>query len=145
MLAGMSQAAPPASAPPTSPPLAATMLLAYSAPMVAVNFSLVLFMSYVNKYAIDVLLVPAAAMGLIFGLGRLWDAVTAWTEFPDVFELQQPKTKAIERRIADTFKPYLEARDWVSINRGVEVGFTDDGFEIVGAADRDRSADRRGS
>jgi GPH family glycoside/pentoside/hexuronide:cation symporter len=51
-------------------------LLAYSAPMVAVNFSLVLFMSYVNKYAIDVLLVPATAMGLIFGLGRLWDAVT---------------------------------------------------------------------
>jgi GPH family glycoside/pentoside/hexuronide:cation symporter len=51
-------------------------LVAYSAPMIAVNFSLVLFMSYVNKYAIDVLLVPATAMGFIFGLGRLWDAVT---------------------------------------------------------------------
>ncbi len=51
-------------------------LLAYAAPMIAINFSLVLFMSYVNKYAIDVLLVPATAMGLIFGVGRLWDAVT---------------------------------------------------------------------
>ncbi len=71
---------------------------------------------------------------------RLWHAVTAWTEFPDLFELQQPKTKAIERRIAEAFQPYLEARDWVSINRGVEVGFSDDGFEVVGAADRDRSA-----
>ncbi len=76
MIARMSQAAPPVSFPSASPPIAASMLLAYSAPMIAVNFSLVLFMSYVNKYAIDVLLVPAAAMGLIFGLGRLWDAVT---------------------------------------------------------------------
>lgn len=56
--------------------LTLTILLAYAAPMLAINFSLVLFMSYVNKYAIDVLLVPATAMGLIFGLGRLWDAVT---------------------------------------------------------------------
>ncbi len=68
----------------------------------------------------------------------LWHAVTAWTEFPDLYELQQPKTKAIERRIAEAFRPYLEARDWVSINRGVEVGFSADGFEVVGAADRDR-------
>ncbi len=56
--------------------LTTATLLAYSAPMVAINFSLVLFMSYVNNYAIDVLLVPATAMGLIFGAGRLWDAVT---------------------------------------------------------------------
>lgn len=58
------------------PSLSFSTLLAYSAPMVAINFSLVLFMSYVNKYAIDVLLVPATAMGLIFGFGRIWDAVT---------------------------------------------------------------------
>ncbi|MEO6652984.1 MAG: DsbA family protein, partial [Ilumatobacteraceae bacterium] len=76
---------------------------------------------------------------------RLWAAVTAWTEFPDVFELQQPKTKAIEQRIATTFKPYLEARDWVSINRGVEVGFSDQGFSVVGPADRDRSIVAGGS
>lgn len=66
----------PATAGVTRAKLSVTTLIAYSAPMVAVNFSLVLFMSYVNKYAIDVLLVPATAMGLIFGLGRLWDAVT---------------------------------------------------------------------
>ena len=51
-------------------------LLAYSLPMVAVNYSLVLFLTYITNYAIDVLLVPAAAMGMIFGLGRIWDAVT---------------------------------------------------------------------
>jgi 2-hydroxychromene-2-carboxylate isomerase len=76
---------------------------------------------------------------------RLWQAVTALIEFPDVFEVQQPKTKAIERRITETFRPYLQARDWVSINRGVEVGFNDDGFEVVGAADRDRSTDAAGA
>ena len=57
-------------------PLSLFTLLAYSSPMVAVNFSLVLFMSYVNNYAVDVLLVPPVAMGAIFGAGRLWDAVT---------------------------------------------------------------------
>lgn len=67
---------PNAAAPPAARGLTLPMLIAYAAPMVAVNFSLVLFMSYVNNYAIDVLLVPAAAMGVIFGLGRLWDAVT---------------------------------------------------------------------
>ncbi len=51
-------------------------LLAYASPMLAVNFSLVLFMAFVNKYAIDVLLVPPLAMGILFGVGRLWDAVT---------------------------------------------------------------------
>ena len=69
---------------------------------------------------------------------RLWDAVTAWVEFPHLYELQQPKQKHDERAIAATFKPYIEARDWVSINRGVEVSFTADGFEAVGRADRDR-------
>lgn len=65
---------------------------------------------------------------------RLWHAVTAWTEFPDLYELQKPKTKDDERRIVETFRPYVEARDWVSINRGVEIGFTDDGFAAVGPA-----------
>ena len=49
---------------------------------------------------------------------RLWDAVIAWLEFPHMYELQRPKTPDDERQIADTFRPYLEARDWVSINRG---------------------------
>ncbi|MDZ7673516.1 MAG: DsbA family protein [Acidimicrobiales bacterium] len=49
---------------------------------------------------------------------RLWDAVTAWLEFPHLYELQRPKTREDGRFIAETFKPYLEARDWVSIDRG---------------------------
>ena len=28
-----------------------------------------------------------------------------------------------ERLIAETFRPYLEARDWVSINRGEVIDF----------------------
>ncbi len=73
---------------------------------------------------------------------RLWDAVTAWVEFPDLFELQQPKTREMEQRITRVFEPYLNARDWVSINRGEEIAFTEDGFQRVGPADRDRSEDR---
>ena len=54
---------------------------------------------------------------------RLWDAVTAWTEFPQLYELQRPKGNADAAAIAETFRPYLEARDWVSINRGKIVEF----------------------
>lgn len=54
---------------------------------------------------------------------RLWNGVTTWLEFPHLYEMQRPKQEADERAIYNTFKPYLEARDWVSINRGKEVGF----------------------
>ena len=54
---------------------------------------------------------------------RLWDAVVAWTEFPHLYELQRPKTPDDERLITQTFLPYLEARDWVSINRGEVISF----------------------
>ncbi len=73
---------------------------------------------------------------------RLWEAVSAWVEFPDLYELQQPKTREIEQRITKVFEPYLNARDWVSINRGEEIAFTEDGFQRVGPAGRDRSEDR---
>jgi hypothetical protein len=49
---------------------------------------------------------------------RLWEAVSLWAEFPHLYELQHPKTSPDEQAIATTFRPYLEARDWVSINRG---------------------------
>ena len=39
-------------------------------------------------------------------------------EFPDLYEMQKLKSVQDQGRIADTFRPYLEARDWVSINRG---------------------------
>ena len=54
---------------------------------------------------------------------RLWDATTAWLEFPHLYELQRPKTRHDGEIIADRFRPYLEARDWVSINRGKVVSF----------------------
>ncbi|OBB47385.1 DsbA family protein [Mycobacterium sp. 852002-51961_SCH5331710] len=54
---------------------------------------------------------------------RLWDAVVTWTEFPHLYELQRPKTSDDEKLIIDTFRPYLEARDWVSINRGEVITF----------------------
>ncbi len=54
---------------------------------------------------------------------RLWDAVVAWTEFPHLYELQRPKTPGDERLIVETFRPYVQARDWVSINRGEVVDF----------------------
>jgi len=49
---------------------------------------------------------------------RLWDATTAWLEFPYLFELQRPKNAMYGAVIADRLRPYLDARDWVSINRG---------------------------
>lgn len=49
---------------------------------------------------------------------RLWSAVAAWAEFPHLYEIQRPKTPADGQLIAATFRPYLEARDWVSIDRG---------------------------
>ncbi|TDL03173.1 hypothetical protein EUA04_26170 [Mycolicibacterium obuense] len=54
---------------------------------------------------------------------RLWQAVAAWTEFPHLYELQRPKTAADQEAITQTFRPYLQARDWVSINRGEVVTF----------------------
>jgi hypothetical protein len=76
---------------------------------------------------------------------RLWNAVTAWTEFPYLYELQQPKRKRDEQAIATAFKPYLEARDWISINRGNEVGFTDEGFEARGPAAEHANRDQEGN
>ena len=52
---------------------------------------------------------------------RLWDAVVAWTAFPHLYEIQRPKGQADAAQIRAAFQPYLEARDWVSINRGTVV------------------------
>ena len=54
---------------------------------------------------------------------RLWEAVVAWTEFPHLYELQRPKTADDLGLIVETFRPYVEARDWVSINRGEVIDF----------------------
>jgi 2-hydroxychromene-2-carboxylate isomerase len=49
---------------------------------------------------------------------RLWDHVTGWLDYPHVYELQRPKTKADVEHIVDAFKPYLNARDWFTVQRG---------------------------
>jgi 2-hydroxychromene-2-carboxylate isomerase len=49
------------------------------------------------------------------GAVRLWELVTGWIEFPHLYELQRPKRPADIAAIATAFRPYLEARDWVSI------------------------------
>jgi len=54
---------------------------------------------------------------------RLWDATIAWLEFPYLFELQRPKDALAGAVIADRLRPYLHARDWVSINRGKVIAF----------------------
>ncbi len=56
---------------------------------------------------------------------RLWHAVTAWLEFPHLFEIQRTKTAAHVDAITQTLRPYLDARDWVSINRGRVIEFPD--------------------
>jgi 2-hydroxychromene-2-carboxylate isomerase len=48
----------------------------------------------------------------------LWNVVTGMTELRHVYELQRPKTPADAELIGRTLRPYLDGRDWVSINRG---------------------------
>jgi 2-hydroxychromene-2-carboxylate isomerase len=45
---------------------------------------------------------------------RLWKLVTSWLEFPHLYEIQRPKSRQDLRAIETAFRPYLEARDWVS-------------------------------
>ena len=49
---------------------------------------------------------------------RLWQVVTGLAALPHVYELQRPKTAADAELIGRTLRPYLDGRDWVSIDRG---------------------------
>ena len=49
---------------------------------------------------------------------RLWELFTGWLEFPTLYEMKRPQTHADGQLIAEAFRPYLEGRDWVSIDRG---------------------------
>ena len=51
--------------------------------------------------------------------GRLWDLVTGWDEFPHLYELRRPKTAGDWEHIQASFAPYLDARDWRTIERPV--------------------------
>lgn len=51
-------------------------LLSYALPTLGAGYMFLLVGLYLMKFATDVLLVPPAAMGMIFGLSRIWDAVS---------------------------------------------------------------------
>ena len=53
---------------------------------------------------------------------RLWDVVRGMAALPHVYELQRPKTAADAELIGQSLRPYLDGRDWVSINRGEVIG-----------------------
>lgn len=50
--------------------------IAYGAPALGTAFYLFFIQFYFLKFSTDVLLAPPAIMGLLFGLGRVWDALT---------------------------------------------------------------------
>ena len=51
-------------------------ILTYNIPTVGIGYMFLLVNIYLMKFATDVLLIAPVAMGLIFGISRLWDAVT---------------------------------------------------------------------
>ncbi|MFN8641108.1 MAG: MFS transporter [Candidatus Binatia bacterium] len=57
-------------------PLPAHRLLAYGGPPIALAYLLFVVQFYFLKFATDVLLLPPAAMGALFALAKLWDAVS---------------------------------------------------------------------
>ncbi len=48
---------------------------------------------------------------------RLWEKVAGWLEFPHLYELRRPKQVSDLQVIAETFRPYIEARDWKTIQK----------------------------
>ena len=64
-------------------------------------------------YGPVILEVPEGAAAL-----RLWELFTGWLEFPTLYEMKRPQSLADGLQIAAAFQPYLEGRDWVSIDRG---------------------------
>jgi GPH family glycoside/pentoside/hexuronide:cation symporter len=51
-------------------------IVAYNAPPLGLGFMFFLVSLYMMKYSTDVLLISPAAIGLIFGLSRIWDAIS---------------------------------------------------------------------
>ena len=47
----------------------------------------------------------------------LWDLVAATERFPHLYELKRVKSPLDMAHIAESFRPYLEGRDWISIER----------------------------
>jgi GPH family glycoside/pentoside/hexuronide:cation symporter len=59
-----------------SGPVSAQRIFDYNLPMVPTGFMFLLVNMYLMKFATDVLLMAPAVIGMIFGLSRIWDAVT---------------------------------------------------------------------
>ncbi len=57
-------------------PLSLLRIADYNLPMISTGFMFLLVNMYLMKFATDVLLMAPGVIGLIFGLSRLWDAVT---------------------------------------------------------------------
>ena len=51
-------------------------LIDYNIPTIGVGFMFFLVSLYLMKFATDILLISPVMMGFIFGLSRIWDAVT---------------------------------------------------------------------
>ncbi len=48
---------------------------------------------------------------------RLWRHVCGWLEWPHVYEVKRPKTEADLAAVARAFTPYLDAREWGTVQR----------------------------
>jgi 2-hydroxychromene-2-carboxylate isomerase len=46
---------------------------------------------------------------------HLWHHVTGWLAHPHLYEIKRPKGPDDIHAIAEAFRPYLEARDWITI------------------------------
>ena len=57
-------------------PLALGTILTYSLPTVGAGYMFLLVGLYLMKFATDVLLIAPATMSVIFGLSRVWDALS---------------------------------------------------------------------
>ena len=51
-------------------------LIDYNVPTIGVGFMFFLVSLYLMKFATDILLISPVIMGFIFGLSRIWDAIT---------------------------------------------------------------------
>ena len=59
-----------------NPKITTSQLVLYGLPALVIGYMFILLSIYVLKYATDVLLIAPALMGTIFGLARIWDALT---------------------------------------------------------------------
>ncbi|MGO9344437.1 MAG: DsbA family protein [Acidimicrobiales bacterium] len=56
---------------------------------------------------------------------KLWRLVTGWLDFPHLYEIQRPKSRADLKAISESLQPYLAGRDWESIDRGRRIAIPD--------------------